>query len=780
MSFKKCVCFLLTIIMVSSMISLTAFAEGEKYTTESTKEGWIKVINEDGAILGYSPDSGVTIIEDDGYAFKDMNKNGVLDTYEDWRLDADTRAKDAASQLTDEQMIPLMLLAGDMSGGTSGGMSEDVQSKMDRGIRCLGASPSGQIADVVAYSNLIQSYVEGLGIGMPVDFQGEPALSLASSWPTNVGMSATFDPELVLEMGKIRGQEYRAMGVTSANMPQIDIATEPRWLRIEGTFSESPDLCADMGQAYVTGMQSTFSEEGEDLGWGADSVVAYVKHFPGDGPGEGGRESHSFTGQYNIKPGGQMETHLKPFIAAFNLDSKTGSAAGVMPSYSIGLDENGEPLGGENVGSSLSSYKITQLLRGELGFDGVIVTDYGVIDIFAPWGVEDLSEAERCLVMIEAGTDRAGSYDNLDNMISAAEMYAEKYGAEALTERLRETAVRVARNMVNLGLFDNPYLTAEGSRARLGTDEQIEAAEAAQAKSVVLLKNENNLIQERSEKPTVYIPMIYDAGSPAVEATEGSSGTAAVPASANLPIDIRVLSQYFNVVTDSVASPYTGPADEDGNPTMVEEDIIRASEEEIAACDFALVLIDSPLNLPASMGKGYNSETEEYIPISLQYRPYTADSEYVRKVSISGDILEDGTKENRSYYGKSSNVSNESELDRVLDLAARAENVVVVMNLANPTIVSEFENEIEGLLVHFGGVSDDVLCSILGGQVEPSALLPFQMPANMETVEAQLEDVPFDMECYVDEAGNTYDFAFGLNWSGVINDERVQKYAPEK
>ena len=180
------------------------------------------------------------------------------------------------------------------------------------------------------------------------------------------------------------------------------------------------------------------------------------------------------------------------------------------------------------------------------------------------------------------------------------------------------------------------------------------------------------------------------------------------------------------------------------------------------------------------MGKGYNSETSEYIPISLQYRPYTADSDAVRKVSISGDIMEDGTRENRSYYGKNSNVSNESELDKVLDLAAKAENVIVVMNLANPTIVSEFENEIEGLLVHFGGVSDEVLCSILAGQVEPSALLPFQMPANMETVETQLEDVPFDMECHVDEAGNIYDFGFGLNWSGVINDERVQKYAAQK
>jgi beta-glucosidase len=101
--------------------------------------------------------------------------------------------------------------------------------------------------------------------------------------------------------------------------------------------------------------------------------------------------------------------------------------------------------------------------------------------------------------------------------------------------------------------------------------------------------------------------------------------------------------------------------------------------------------------------------------------------------------------------------------------------LIVCMNLSNPTVVAEFEKSIEGLLVHFG-VQDQALMEIISGEAEPSGLLPIQMPANMETVETQFEDVPLDMECHEDSESNKYDFAFGMNWSGVIDDDRVNKY----
>jgi len=162
------------------------------------------------------------------------------------------------------------------------------------------------------------------------------------------------------------------------------------------------------------------------------------------------------------------------------------------------------------------------------------------------------------------------------------------------------------------------------------------------------------------------------------------------------------------------------------------------------------------------------------VPITLQYKPYTA--VYAREVSIAGgDPLEDFT--NRSYKGKTVTASNTADLDLVLDTrtAMGEKPLIVVVGVTNPMVFSEFEAATDAILINFG-VQDQAIMEIVSGQAEPSGLLPMQMPANMKTVEEQYEDVPRDMECYMDSEGNVYDFAYGLNWSGLINDARVIKY----
>jgi len=310
-----------------------------------------------------------------------------------------------------------------------------------------------------------------------------------------------------------------------------------------------------------------------------------------------------------------------------------------------------------------------------------------------------------------------------------------------------------------------------------------------------MLKNKNGIIHKASagaQKPKVYIPRLYTA------ATVGWRRT---PATAEPGFDLETAGEYYDVVTDALADEYTGPADDEGNPTLSQNDIIRASNEEIAECDFAIVRISNPKNgnptfmESGGMREGPGSESsitdrEEYtyLPISLQYRPYTANSEFVRRESLGGDMIEvteNGTtklvKENRSYFGETGIITNESHLDLVLNTASVADKVIVVVDMSNPMVFTEFESEVDAILVGFGGnraanLPDKAFLEIISGKVEPSGLLPLQMPANMETVEAQFEDVPRDMECYVDSEGNTYDFAFGLNWTGVIDDERTSKY----
>ena len=217
-----------------------------------------------------------------------------------------------------------------------------------------------------------------------------------------------------------------------------------------------------------------------------------------------------------------------------------------------------------------------------------------------------------------------------------------------------------------------------------------------------------------------------------------------IPEKLDFPVSINIVKKYFKV-TD--------------NPDEA---------------DYALVFISSP-----NSGGGYNSADAKaggtgYVPVSLQYGENTAAD--ARNPSIAGgDPLENFT--NRSYKGKSAKAINITDLSMVTDTYSKMKGkpVIVSINMSNPMIFSEFEKNANSILVNFG-VQDQALLDIVTGKSEPSALLPLQMPADMTTVEKQFEDVPHDMKCYVDSEGNTYDFGYGLNWKGVIKDERTRKY----
>jgi beta-glucosidase len=190
--------------------------------------------------------------------------------------------------------------------------------------------------------------------------------------------------------------------------------------------------------------------------------------------------------------------------------------------------------------------------------------------------------------------------------------------------------------------------------------------------------------------------------------------------------------------------------------------------------DYALVFISNP-----NSGGGYSREDVKsggngYLPISLQYGEYTAKE--ARDSSLAGgDPLENF--KNRSYKGKSVKAINITDLAMVTDTYGKMKGkpVIVSINLSNPMVFSEFEKDANAILVNFG-VQDQAILDILTGSREPSALLPLQMPLDMNTVEKQAEDLPLDMKCYQDSEGNSYDFGFGLNWKGVIQDKRVVTY----
>ena len=770
-----------------------------KWAETLTPDGWTMVTNEGGATLGYSKNSGLQIIQEDGYAFKDLNRNNLLDQFEDWRVDPDTRAAGMAKEIPVDQMMGMKMNPFGLGTVNADALDDAIKNSLKIGYRQLrapGANTTGKVK--ASWNNMVQEYIETLDsiVCIPAVWIADPRSGDVSEWPSNLAMAATFDPEVGAEYGRLMSEEWRAMGISMQVATQMDLATEPRWKRISGTFGEDPALSMDMARAVINAWQSTYDTAGIDLGWGVHSVNNQMKHWPGDGAAEGGRESHTRDGAYNVFPGGQFFTHLLPFVACMELPGKTKTVTAAMTNFSVGIEADGSPVGGERVASSYSPYKINTVLRGMYSWDGYILTDFSIIT-GKNFGMEDKTPAECMLAILEAGCDafggegRSGQKD-IDLAMEAYKLGVEKHGEESMNEIMRHSTERILRTHFNIGIVDNPYLSLETAEKIPNNAEHNAAGYKAMLKSVVMLKNSGGIIHKASPeagKPTVYIPMVY---------TAETAGRGARPATAAPAFDPEAAGEYFNVVTDKLAAKLSGPKDQEGKPTVSPKDIIRASAAEIAKCDFALVRMTSPQNgNPTYMGFGgitTDGDKYTYLPISLQYRSYTANSEFVRLESLGGDMIEvtetspDGygdlktkVKENRSYFGKTAIVRNESDLDLVLRTASAADKVIVAMNMSNPMVFKEFESKVDAILVGFGGdrssyLPDKAFLEIIAGQVEPSGLLPLQMPADMETVEVQFEDVPRDMKCHTDSDGNTYDFAFGLNWSGVIRDNRTAKY----
>jgi len=769
-----------------------------KWSEEETADGYVLVTNEGGKTLGYSKESGIKIIQVNGFAFKDLNKNEMLDAYENWQLDTETRAKNLSTVIDIESIAGLMLYSGHQS-EISNELNEEQIAFLDAGGRAvLNAASEADTKSAVQWNNAMQVYVEGTGFGIPVITSSDPREAGVSGVPSNLALAATFDPEIAKEMGKLTSTEYRLLGIGTLLGPQIDVTTEPRWNRTDGTFGDDPALSRDVTKAFVDGVQSTYDENGTDLGWGAESMVAMIKHWPGEGAGESGRESHSFRGNAQVFPGGQFETQLIPFVdGGFALDGQTEEALAVMSSYSIAYDE--DEAYGELVGTTFSEYKVNDLLREQYGYDGVVCTDWGAIDNFEgfmqgkAYGLFDLPIGERALRAILAGVDQFGGNDDRGVVDEAYTLGVDELGEEFMRERFEESAVRLLRGIFAVGLFENPYVDMALAEATVQSEENIAKAYEAQLKSVVMLKNINNVIAENAseEKPTVYVPMIYVP-------YEKTYFGAVTKTEWKLPIELEILEKYFNVVTDTPATTLTGPADEDGKPTVATKDIVRATKAQLASCDYAFTMIKDPINEGNYFkGFGFDFVNEEYVPISLQYGEYIADSKFVRKESLSGDITKVEKsggyvvqvveeKENRTYYGKKAIVNNYEDVNTVKyakeNMPASAP-VIVAIKADGPMIFSEIDAYADAIIIAFGmsigsgyGVEEEVLVQVVAGKYEPTGLLPVQMPSDMLTVEEQLEDVPRDMRCYTDSEGNTYDFAFGMSWSGVISDERTAKY----
>ena len=439
----------------------------------------------------------VNILNIDEKIFRDLNKNNKLDIYEDHRLNSNIRADDLINQMYLEEKVgqmfhPPFTLNADLP--------MFIYEVLIRGRKLpesqilfknishfnLYGNPSPE--ELAIKINKFQRIASRTRLGIPITISSDPIHEVPkgggvasfsvdgfSKWPSQLGFAATNNPSIVKNFGEIAKQEYLAVGIRTALHPMSDLATEPRWARNFGTFGSNADLSNKMTLAYMNGFQ------GNEIN--NQSVHTMVKHFPGGGPQENGLDPHLFSGRNQIYPGNNFDYHLIPFIRAIENNLKV-----IMPYYGIPVSQTND-----DVAMAFNKYILTDLLREELGFKGVICSDWGIIT-GRHWGVDSLSIEERYEKSINAGIDQYGGEIDTSHLIK---LVSENKISE---ERINRSVKRILINKFELGLFDNPYVNENEVKFRVNTKKNVEAGLEAQRKSIVLLENKELLPLKKNTK----------------------------------------------------------------------------------------------------------------------------------------------------------------------------------------------------------------------------------------------------------------------------------------
>jgi len=495
---------------------ITAFAQPKKTTLKQPE-------------LGYRSAKFLVI---NGLQFKDLNRNGILDKYEDWRLSNNERAMDLLSKMSIEDKVGFMLISttrlkSDQSNNPTSSMAnsavassdfneEDQVQKINMFTRqplpvamMMSAGTTKGVtkfhlrhfifrANVSAkltaeWSNKLQALCESDGLGIPAIIASNPrnhitkdasiGLSVGktvfSTWPGELGLSAMRDLKLVREFADIARQEWQAVGLRKGYMYMADLSTEPRWQRIEGTFGEDANWTAKMITEIVLGFQGTKLSN--------QSIAMTTKHFPGGGAGVGGQDPHFSWGKFEHFPGKMFQNNLIPFKAAI----KAGTSA-IMPYYSIPQDTKYE-----QIAYAYNKAVIKDLLRDSLHFTGIINSDTGPIEMM-PWGAENLTIVERYQKTLEAGVNLySGTAD-------PAKLLETVQSGKVDIKLVDNSVYRLLMEKFQLGLFENPYVDEAAAEKIVGNANFQAKADLAMRKSIVLLRNESKTLPIKS-RTKVYL-----------------------------------------------------------------------------------------------------------------------------------------------------------------------------------------------------------------------------------------------------------------------------------
>ena len=656
----------------------------------------------------------VTILEKKGLQFRDLNKNGELDLYEDWRLSDSSRIADLLSQMTLEEKVGMLFhpniavpadgvvkydltdeekaalanagnenYAGPIGPGgqgpAGGGMAMGqmrriataksfIEEKHFRNILNNGVAP---VKEFATWSNKMQEIAEATRLGIPIMFSTDPrhgatlgahvsGTQYFSQWPSKegqVGITSARDTAIMKKFGETVAEEYRAVGLHMILGPQIDVMTEPRWSRNMGCFSEDANLTTEMLAAFMDGAQ------GKDVGPG--KILVHLKHWPGAGPHEDG------TGQWLTYPGDNFDYHLIPW--------KKGIEKGALAAMGY---YSGTYYDSLNV--NYSFHVSTEILYRQLGFKGAICTDWGVVSRgpLKPSLQGKTTLKDNMEMIINAGVDQMGSETNTQLVLELV-----KEG-KVTEERVNEAAGRILQWHFKLGLFENPYVDPEAATTIVQSEKNQKLGYEAQLKSIVLLVNDNVL-----------------------------------PANENIKI-------YVEGIDKETAGKYAAVVD---NPKEADLILVRTTTEEER--EFRGFGGGMP-----GQGQGQANQRPARRPQTNAGQPAAGANPFApREVNID-------------FPAK--------KWDNIKTLAGTGKPVVVAFNPAGSSCVlpSDLKNVAKGAIMIFDAL-DAALLDVVFGKFNPSGKLTFEIPSSMDAVRKQLEDVPFDSE------NPAFEFGYGLSYS---------------
>jgi len=645
--------------------------------------------------------------------FKDLNRNGSLDPYEDWRLPAEKRAADLLSKMTLEEKAGLMQI----TSFNANALSDYVNT---RHMRYLILRDNLSARELAARANTSQELAEKSRLGIPLVFTSNPrnhvrdtlvyeeaeAAGEFSSWPGTLGLAATHDLKLIREFAEIARAEWRSAGIQKMYGYQVDVATEPRWYRIQTTFSEDPKLSADIARELVIGFQ------GRTLG--PTSVAMSMKHFPGDGAVDKGLDPHNTWGQWAVypTPGSFFKYQLPPFQAA--VDAGTSSIMSYYNNPSNAKSGSQLPAGWwqpdkqqfEEVAAAYNATLLGKLLRERMGFKGYINTDTGVLGNNA-FGVEKLTVPERFAKAVKAGVSLFSDNGDPKGLIDAVHqgMVSEADLDARVTPLLKE--------VFQLGLFENPYTDPDKAQAIANSSASAARADEAHRKSIVLLRNDRKILPiQKATKIYVEIFAEPAAGSGGRggrgRGPQGDAGRGA-------------------------------PADGAGRGRGAGRGGARNSATQTAGLK-ALLAKDPSVQVVDSV---------EQADVALLWLRPTVNQ---RPENDYADIA----------LSKLTGI----DVEKVKQIEA-AKPTVLVINMINPWIVNEVEPGAAAVLATFD-VKAEALLDVVCGRFNPSGKLPITVPADQAAVDRNAPDVPgyaesFDY-AYRSSAKDKYVFGFGLSY----------------